>query len=476
MAEQINRDEAIAQATELSDEVLNRIAEGEYDKAISLAGLALDTVTKACGDLSFEACKFYYCLADAILYKIETSTEILGDAGTQNALTMGDIEKSMDKLPEVLLQSASKVKEMFEQMAQQNTVKTSEAGVNEAKDTAETQPEEVKQPESSTEAPQPVENANVEAESNCKISSEVQQSEESPTKAEVTDKDNPKIEDDEEEEIITTTRNRKDSSEPEEEEKKGEENDEEEYDQDQFKAPWENLEVALTIFNRTMSMHENPEEFEQLNWNLKADILERQADLEIAREEIKTGIELYKNLIEFCIKHGCDPEKSRSIAGIHFKIGWAYNLLETGFQSALDHFYSASKVLTYLLCADINLTSETPVTVESLSSKSGLESTEVCSDKSKELKSLLIEIHNKIEECRIAISEQPLLENARKKEENTNGFKKPVFEQQQVTDLGSFGKGRKRQREGTEGQEEGKAQQEGTQNDEDHKRQKVEEQ
>jgi hypothetical protein len=86
-------------------------------------------------------------------------------------------------------------------------------------------------------------------------------------------KDNPKIEDEEEEEIITTTEN------PgrDEEEKYSEQDDEQDDEcaNDEFRALWENLEVALTIFTKTKNMHENSEEFEQINWSLKADIIER---------------------------------------------------------------------------------------------------------------------------------------------------------------------------------------------------------
>ena len=134
--------------------------------------------------------------------------------------------------------------------------------------------------------------------------------------------------DDDEEEQIVTTKN-PESSPPIQAPKDLPQADqpmdlEAEYASDEFKAPWENLEVALTIFDNHMGLSENPQEFEQINWNLKADIIERKADLEIARENTEKGICLYKELIELCVKHNCDRASSRTIACILYKIGCAH--------------------------------------------------------------------------------------------------------------------------------------------------------
>jgi hypothetical protein len=256
--------------------------------------------------LSFETCKFYYNLADAQLSKIENSTEVFNDTGANTTLTMDAIEKSMDKLPDVLVQSTNKVREMFETMAQ----KTGQSHESELQPvTAETTPPvetDNKEPNSDskivdnpTEAsPEKVENK-PESHENVGLSNEAQSMPKVLTK---TNKDNPKIEDEEEEEIITTTKN-PGKDEEEKHSEPDQEQDDDEQANDEFRFPWENLEVSLIIFNKTTDMHEDPEEFEQINWNLKADIMERQADLEIARESIDQAIKLYNELIGLCEKH-----------------------------------------------------------------------------------------------------------------------------------------------------------------------------
>ena len=42
--------------------------DSDYDNAIMLAWMALEMVVQASGELSFESCRFYYYLADALLY------------------------------------------------------------------------------------------------------------------------------------------------------------------------------------------------------------------------------------------------------------------------------------------------------------------------------------------------------------------------------------------------------------------------
>jgi hypothetical protein len=232
--------------------------------------------------------------------------------GGVDSSAMEILEKNMQKLPEVLTQNSSLMKEAFAQAAKQSSEANKDTpaernATSEGKPNASITPEKKK---TSTEK-EPDEEDKEKTET------------ESPSKEEPkVDKDNPKIEDDEEEIIDTNPKKKK--QEPEEEEKVApgqEEDDEAEYLKDEFRAPWENLEVASTIFEKVKAMHEDPEEFEQINWNLKADILERQADLEIAREAIQDGIDLYKKLIDLCVKHNLDRAKSRTIAGILYKIG-----------------------------------------------------------------------------------------------------------------------------------------------------------
>lgn len=236
--------------------------------------------------MDFYTCKFYYFMADALLSKIENSTEIFNNVDNAANAANENIANSLQNLPQVLAESTDLVREMFEQMAKGSESKPTEAANDEAK------------PEPTVEAV---------AEQNEEIPTLVH-AEITETKPENVADNDPVIKDendDEEEEIITTTRPVRSRPEVEAvppasafEETKGESAPVEEDNSDEFKAPWENLEVAFAIFEKTKAMHENPEEFEQTYWNLKADILERQADLEISREFTKEGIEKYITLIE----------------------------------------------------------------------------------------------------------------------------------------------------------------------------------
>jgi len=148
-------------------------------------------------------------------------------------------------------------------------------------------------------------------------------------------------------------------------------------------------------------MHENSEEFEQINWNLKADILERSADLEVARENLKEGIKHYNLLIDLCVKHNCDRAKSRTIAGILYKIGCSFQLLSESHQAALDSFYEASNILSGILIEETKVTNPeegNQLKIQDLKDNEKLKKVEVASDKAKDLQGIIMEINNKIEE------------------------------------------------------------------------------
>jgi len=233
-------------------------------------------------------------LADAILCKIENSTDILNDLTTPEAKEIVSMKEKIKQLPQIIESTGPEiVRDMFDELGQ------------EKKSNGDTENKPTEAPlvkESIPKDEKGLENK--------------KQPEYEQNTTEKYDKDNPVIDDedkeDDEEEIITTTKPVNEDKEEAEARKndieKSVENfkhdsDEAEYANDQFKAPWENLEVALTIFERTKSSYYSPDEFEQDHWNLKADILERQADLEIAREQTKEGIDLYLELIDLCIKH-----------------------------------------------------------------------------------------------------------------------------------------------------------------------------
>ena len=386
----MQKDEAIAQATTLTDEALNQIGNSQYDKAIYLAGTALDIVTRQCGEVSFECCKFYHALADAQLCKVENSNDPLSNGGTATAISQDQNKNSNEKFPEAMLKTATeKVKEFFEQAGQKIGSKDESA----KPETKETPPKEkedskpVAEEKPVPEAPTKKEEPAAKEENNAPAKEDKNES-----------KDNPKIEEEEEEEIITTTR--QENMEEEKKDPNAKEDDEDDYT-DEFRAPWENLEVALAIFEKTKAMHENPEEFEQINWNTKADILERQADLEAARENLKEAIRLYNSLIDLCIKHNCDRAKSRTIAGILYKIGCAYQFVPDGQQAALDSFYEASTILGGILIEDVkthNPEEGSKLNIMDLKDNEKLKKIEIYSDKARELQGLTLEINNKIEE------------------------------------------------------------------------------
>ena len=230
------RDKAIAQATSLTEEALNMIDNKDFEKAIYLSGMALEIVTKECGEMGFATCKFYYSLADAELSKIENSNDPLSNGGATNALTSDSIEKNMGKLPDVIAESKSKVREMFEQMAQMGAPPVQEKEMD-------SNPKEEIAPKSTTENTSSVSEAQLQKkqENGLKKEETAPQKEESPKKEE--NKDNPRVEDEEEEEIITTTKESKNEV-KQEKSKKQAPVDEDDYS-DEFRAPWENLEVAL---------------------------------------------------------------------------------------------------------------------------------------------------------------------------------------------------------------------------------------
>ncbi len=189
------------------------------------------------------------------------------------------------------------------------------------------------------------------------------------------------------------------------EEKKEEEKEEvaipEEDYSDEFRAPWESLEVAIAILDKTQGMYEGKGQFERANWNTRADILERQADLEIARENIKEGIRLYNVLIDLCVSHNCDRLKSRTIAGILFKIGCGYQFVPESQQAAMDSFFEASTILSGILIEDVkthNPEEGGKLQVADMKDNAKLKEIEINSDKAKELQALILEINNKIEE------------------------------------------------------------------------------
>lgn len=87
---------------------------------------------------------------------------------------------------------------------------------------------------------------------------------------------------------------------------------------------------------------------------------------------------------------------------------------------------------------------ESTVTVSALKDKNELEKLKISTDKAKELKNIITQVNEKIEECTIDIKEKPMLDKERENANEANTFKKPMFEDKPATDLGSFGKGRKR--------------------------------
>ena len=125
------------------------------------------------------------------------------------------------------------------------------------------------------------------------------------------------------------------------------------------------------------------------------------------------GIQLYHSLIEFLAANGWDRTRSRSIAGLLFKVGWAHNLDENGYQSAIEWFNEASGILSKLLYEDVKLTNPESVNnleVSDLSNKDTLEKLEVATDRSKELKSILLEISIKIEENAGSLKEKSAID------------------------------------------------------------------
>ena len=113
----VSKDEALAHATALTDEAFIKIGQQEYDDAINLSSMALEKMVTAYGELAFETSKFYYFLADALLSKIESSTEVLNDPA---AVAAGAAETAADAQQKLMNNGADMVREMFEQMAKAN--------------------------------------------------------------------------------------------------------------------------------------------------------------------------------------------------------------------------------------------------------------------------------------------------------------------------------------------------------------------
>ena len=388
-------------------------------------------------------------------------------------------EDMLQSLPDIMAKNASLMKESLMKAVELSGLK--DQSKSEDKPTANTTPEksargENAQLESKIENSNPTEITHPDqqvAPTESSIPVDAVNPVEPAKPQDIENKDNPKIEeeeeqiitttnpnkaeeDEEEEEIITTNPNKTKKKLPEEEEDKvaqEDNDDDDEYGKDQFRAPWENLEVASTIFEKTKNMQENAEEFENNNWNLKADILERQADLEVLREAIQDGIQLYQQLIALCVKHNCDRQKSRTIAGVLYKVGCAYSLMDTGFQAAIDNFHEAADILSLVFIEEVKKYDPelaSTLSVQDLKNRQKLQSVEIQNDLSRELQGIIVEITHKIEEVSSSLADKDALDIVKKQQEKPNTFKKPVFEDTKPMDLGTFGKGKKRTRENQE--------------------------
>mmetsp|Transcript_24629 Transcript_24629/g.21852 ORF Transcript_24629/g.21852 Transcript_24629/m.21852 type:complete len:158 (+) Transcript_24629:191-664(+) len=150
-------------------------------------------------------------------------------------------------------------------------------------------------------------------------------------------------------------------------------------------------------------------------------------------------------------------------------------------QPALDNFYEASGVLKGVFLEEIkskNVEEGAKWKIIDLKTNEDIKKVELSSDKALDLREIIVEINNKIEECTSSLIEKPILDKMKKSAEQTNTFKKPVFDEKAAINLGSFGKGKKRNHEQADEKDkdgDNPAKEKPNENVEDNKRQKVDE-
>lgn len=374
-------DNLLAQGTALKDAGVQKVEEGDLHKGLQLQQMALDLVIKAVGEVGFPAAPFYYAIGDTLLTKIETTQEVFSADEAQKKLPAGmDPEEMMRKAMEAAMGGAKP------EAAKEETepVEKKEAPIAPLEG-SETQETKAEAPAEKPEAPEP------------------------------------KIEDEEEEKVDTS--DPVPIQDPQDEEPS-----------DQFQDCWEMLAVAQSVFNKGREAAEDKAAFSKTHWSLEADIIERFADLEAQRENVEEACKLYHELFELCVANGLNPETSRTVSSIYYKMGNARSLKEEDLESSIGLYEKSSKVLA----ANIKATlpeGELP----DLLDLNVLKDIKLHTDESVTVKEILVDVLQKIEDTKTGLADAKKVKKMKESTKDAHTFKKPTMGEAQVINLGTFG-------------------------------------